>query len=172
MQIVYILIILTLLIGNNCIGQNLDNWMGQHKGRLKITNINGTESYHNMALNIEQISDSSYHWQIIYSSDSTQDIRNYILKKTSLDDHFIIDEQNTILLDLNKINNSFYSVFEINNNLMFIEYRLSGKDIEFILLSSGGKTSSGDNMHQGYKIPLVHSYKATSKQYALLKKDN
>ncbi len=78
-----------------------------------------------MALNIEQISYSCYQWQIIYSSDSTQDIRNYILKKTSRDNQYIIDEQNTILLDLNKINNRFYSVFEINNYLLFVEYRLS-----------------------------------------------
>ena len=84
MQFIYKLILLSLLIGNTCQGQNLDNWMGQYHGRLKITNFNGTESYHNMFLNVEQISDSSYQWQIMYNSDSTKDIRNYILKKQAV----------------------------------------------------------------------------------------
>ena len=152
--------------------QDITAWQGHYKGELKSESINGNTNFYPMELKIEAVDDNTYKWIIIYGKegDSARSERNYLLKRTDKENHFIIDEQNTILLDLNLINNSFYSIFEVQDNLMMVEYRLSENQIDFILTSGQGRAETGNSTHEGEEIPLVYSYKTTTRQHAVLKK--
>lgn len=152
--------------------QDISGWLGHYSGDLKSEGINGNTYVYHMELKIEAKSDSIFNWVIIYGNegDKLRSERKYLLKRTSKKNNFIIDEQNSILLDINLINNSFYSVFEVQDNLMVVEYRLLENQIDFILTSSNGRTETGNSEHEGEEIPLVYSYKTTTKQHAILKK--
>ena len=164
--------LLILLVLTKVQAQDTTLWQGHYTGELKSESINGKTNFYPMELKIEAVDDNTYKWIIIYGKegDSSRSERNYLLKRTDKENHFIIDEQNTILLDLNLINNSFYSIFEVQNNLMLVEYRLSENQIDFILTSGQGRTETGNSTHEGEEIPMVYSYKTTTRQHAVLKK--
>ncbi len=164
--------LLILLALTKVQAQDISAWQGHYSGELKSENLQGKTYFYPMELKIEAVDDDTYKWIIIYGKegDSARSERNYLLKRTSKKNNFIIDEQNTILLDINLINNSFYSVFEVQDNLMLVEYRLSENQIDFNLTSSQGKTETGNSTHEGEEIPLVYSYKTTTRQHAVLKK--
>ena len=153
-------------------GQDISHWEGHYSGSLTSQSSGGLSSTFHMELDISNIDDSTYNWVIIYGKDSLRQERKYLLKRTGRDNHFIIDEKNSILLDLTLIGNSFYSVFEIDGSIIHVEYQWQKKAIIFILSSAESKRETGNSVVDGDEIPLVYSYKTTTAQYAFLKREN
>ena len=106
--------IILLVIAPLATGQDLSHWEGHYSGELRSENVSGMVNTFHMELVIEYENDSTYKWVIIYGEegDSLRQERNYVIRRTSTENHFILDEQNSILLDFDLIGNSFYSIFE------------------------------------------------------------
>lgn len=166
-----IILAIVCLISFASYSQDLSHWEGHYSGSLTSETIHANASFR-MELIIEAIDDSSFNWIIIYGEDSTRQERKYILNRTTYESHFELDEQNSIVLDFDLIHNSFYSVFEVDGNLIHVEYQWHKDEIIFILTSSNGKVESGNTTHDGEEIPLVTSYTTGTVQYAVLKKSN
>ena len=164
--------LLILLFGLSIISfsQDISDWSGHYVGDLTSLSASGrTMSYH-MELKIDQINDSTYNWVIIYGEDSLRQERKYLVKATEKENHFILDEQNSILLNFTLIENSFFSVFEVDGHLLHVEYRLNEDEIKFILTSSNSKEVTGGTMHEGEQMPIVTTYLTWTTQLAILKK--
>jgi len=165
-------ILISLLFITQINAQDISGWLGHYTGELKSESIKGNTNVYHMELKLEAKTDSIFNWVIIYGKeeDSLRSVRNYLLKRTATKNQFIIDEQNSILLDINLINNSFYSIFEVQDNLMLVEYRLLENQIDFILTAGHGRAETGNSVYEGEEIPMVYSYKTTTRQHASLKK--
>ena len=149
-----------------------DDWLGHWSGDLNIYNKDGL----NMELKVElelapMSSDSLYPWSLRYISEERTDERNYYLKKGGQqENHWIVDENNSIYLDGYVLDNTFYVLFEVGNNRIQTSYRLSGDNLIFENLASRVEKvdSSGGLIIDSIPIPLVNSFLVTNLQTATL----
>ncbi len=159
-----------LLASVFCSAQNItSDWYGEWRGELEIYNVQGFQQKVKMGLNINQKTDSTWTWQLIYGEGEKQDFRDYELQKADDPGQYIIDEKNSILLYLSLVDNTFYSMFELNNTRLIISYELKADQIIFKTLSSPNQEplKSGGTSPQ---IPEVLTRKVTSAQIAILNK--
>ncbi|MCB9223734.1 MAG: hypothetical protein H6582_06095 [Crocinitomicaceae bacterium] len=164
-----VLIVLICTVSLISSAQLSANWLGKYSGELNSTDINGFQMTYHMELEIGILTDTSYTFNIIYGEDSTKQVRAYRLFNSGIN-HFIMDEQNGILLDMSYGFNRLTSVFEIEGAFLHISYVRTKKGISFELTSSKKSHNTGDKIHEGEKIPLVTSYKTLVFQTAELKK--
>lgn len=144
--------------------------MGHFIGELTSVNLQGTETKFHMELKINERSDSSYNFTLVYGKDSLRQERAYQLIPDGKA-HFILDEKNGILLDMSLGNGALVSVFLVQDNLLHVSYALSKKGIRFELTSSStAKLTGGFANDMGEEIPYVQSYKTIAFQYAFLKR--
>ncbi|HEU4469461.1 MAG TPA: hypothetical protein VFR58_00130 [Flavisolibacter sp.] len=108
-------------------------------------------------------------WQLIYG-DKQQDNRPYLLKPVdTAKGHWVVDEQNGILLDQYWIGGRVTNAFTVQKTTIFNNYWLEGDKLmaEFYGYSSASVRRSGGT---GEDIPPVDSYGAKSYQRAVLKR--
>ncbi len=165
-----ILILIALVTSIHSQAQDLSKWEGHYLGELSSESASGRSMSYHMELKVGKLNDSTYNWTIIYGEDSLQQERKYLVKSTKQENHFIMDEQNSILLNFTLINDCFYSVFEVNGSLLHVQYQLIGDEIRFILSSSNNKTVTGGTLNEGEEIPIVTTYLTWTSQSAVLKK--
>lgn len=146
-----------------------EDWFGKYTGQLETVDINGIQMSYHMELNISRATDTSYHFVIVYGEDSTRQERKYMLYDNGMN-HFVLDEQNGIILDMSMGFNRLYSVFEIQGSLLHIAYIKEKKGIRFELTSSKVSFKTGNTEENGEKTPLIISYKTANFQQADLKK--
>lgn len=151
--------------------QDISDWEGHYSGTLQAKSTNGNEMSYHMEFIVSPIDDSTHNWIIIYGEDSLRQERNYLIRRTGRENHFLVDEQNSIVLNMDLIGNVFYSVFEVNGSLLHVQYELQKKAIVFTLTASSGKNETGNSVHEGEEIPLVYSYQTTTFQRAVLKRE-
>jgi hypothetical protein len=115
-----------------------------------------------MRLNIQPDKvNSVYSWQLIYG-DSVKDNRPYHLKPVDTAvGHWVIDENDGILLDGYWIGNRFISVFSVQVNTITAVYWLVGKELHIEMISSRVDASreSGKGTEE---VPKVLSYPVKS----------
>lgn len=146
-----------------------NNWMGTWKGELLwYKNSTGNPQAVPMELQIGQ-ADSAHHftWQIKYGT-AAADLRPYILKPADKQlGHWIIDEQNGILLDQFWIGNKLSGAFTVSGKMIFNNYSVQGDtmQVEFYTIKNKPLTSSGTGTEE---IPSVDSYQMTGYQKAIL----
>jgi hypothetical protein len=163
------LILLMLISATFSFSQLSEDWFGKYRGELNTTSLSGISMTYNMEMEISAISDTSYNFIIIYGEDSTRQERAYQLYDNG-PNHFILDEQNGILLDMSYGMDRLVSVFEIQGSVLHVSYIREKKGIRFELTSSKKSFQTGDNIHEGVKQPLIFSYNTSSFQEAYLKK--
>lgn len=147
-----------------------DKWMGNFQGELFATNLAGVETVYRMELDISKIDEVSYNWVITYGSDSTKQERAYQLNFIGMN-IYEMDEKNSILIKASYNNNALTSVFEVDENLLHVIYRLDKNGILFELTSSNNKTISGGSKDEsGATVPAVASYQTVAFQTAFLKR--
>lgn len=71
-------------------------------------------------------------WKIIYVFNDRREERNYEIKLVEgSSNHFVIDEKNGFLIDNLLSNNTLYSQFTINNNLVTTRFELFKETIRW-----------------------------------------
>lgn len=110
-----------------------------------------------------------YEWKLVYG-DGGRDTRPYLLKQQdSAGIHWIIDEQNGILLDHYWFAGRFQGSFSVMQSTITNSFYIQGDSlvVEFISTSSEAVRTSGGEEKD---IPLVRSYRVKSYQKAVLRK--
>lgn len=110
-----------------------------------------------------------YSWQLIYGEART-DQRPYTLKPADSNrGHWVIDENNSILLDHYWVGSVFSGVFSINGSTVLSSFRLEQDHIvvEFFGYKTPAERTSGGASPD---VPQVESYRIGSYQRAVLSK--
>lgn len=145
-------------------------FIGDWKGQLQWM-INGkpTQTF-TMQLRIKPTdSANQYFWQIIYG-DENKDNHPYILKPAdTAKGHWIIDENDGIILDSYVHGNAIHGAFTVNGNTIVDNYKVeNGKMyVEFFSIKLADKKQSGKGTED---IPFVDSYRISSYQTGVLMK--
>lgn len=145
-----------------CTAQNTatwpDAWLGQWKGELVLEKP-GQDSARRfpMALEITATdTPTAWNWVIIYGEGEKQDRREYLLvAQDSSYSHFVMDEQNSILLDQYRIGNRMYSRFSVDSTMLVAVSKVLGDTMEAEIWTSplsGKKTGENLPDDQSYDI--------------------
>jgi len=119
--------------------------------------------------------DSVYQWRLIYiihHKDSIQkDIRNYELH-IGKDGRVWMDEKNSILIHGQLLKNKIVFLFDVNDVRIFTQYYWNSQELtmEHVAFSNMKSYSSGGTIMDKDTIPSVTSYKAFSRQWAIMHK--
>ena len=162
-------LILLCTTSHTALAQNpIDPWVGEWSGPLEIYNAKGLSQTVTMGLNVAQLSDSSWTWQIVYGEGEGRQERNYELLKTEGIGNYVVDEKNSIVLDLNLIKNGLFSFFQVGKSKLLISYELVDESIHFRTHSVNTDTETKTGGEEN--VPLVLSWKTGVYQTAVLKK--
>ena len=110
---------------------------------------------------------NTWTWQIIYGSES-EDNRPYnLIKKDSSGIHWIIDENDGIILDQYWVGNKFCGAFTVQNSTIMNSYWMEKNKliVEFYNASAKPVATTGKGTEDS---PKVDSYKVGSYQKAIL----
>jgi hypothetical protein len=145
-------------------------FIGHWKGKMKWMVAGKPVQEFTMQL-IIQVTDSAnqYAWQIMYG-DSAQDNRPYILKPLdTAKGHWVVDENNGIILDSYVHGNSLHGAFTVQGNTIVDNYTVNGNEmsVEFFSIKLTDKKTTGNNTDDS---PLVDSYRISSYQAGTLKR--
>lgn len=166
----FYLLLLALWCSTNLKAQNpVSAWLGDWKGTLEIYNAQGLRQTVAMELNIAQLTDSSWTWQIVYGEGEGRQERNYELIKRAGQGNYVVDEKNSIELDLNLIGNGFFSFFQVADSRLLISYELVNEAIQFRTHSMDTRTETKTGGEDN--VPMVLSWKTGTYQKAVLKKN-
>jgi hypothetical protein len=151
------------------------SWVGNWKGELYWYKTGKAEPQKvNMELRIQPTDiPGTFTWQIIYGS-VTEDNRPYtLIAKDSTKIHWVIDENNGIVLDQYWIGNKFCGAFTVKNNTIVNNYWMENDPqdsvnklmVEFYSIGAKPITTTGKGTEES---PSVDSYKIGSYQKAVL----
>lgn len=146
-------------------------WLGHWKGKLEIFDVKGVRQMVNMELEIHKKDSTRWQWKMVYGDENKKDIRDYeLVLKDAEKGHYIIDEKNTIAMDIQLHYRHFTSVFSVQEALLCITYALKGdRTMVFEVISANEKqkytSGKGDK-----EIPFVISYPCNGYQKAVLHK--
>jgi hypothetical protein len=146
-------------------------WEGNWKGELLWYKTGKADPQKvNMELKIHPAdSASTWTWQIIYGS-ATEDNRPYkLIAKDTTGTHWVIDENNGIVLDQYWVANKFCGMFTVQSSTIVNSYWMeNGKLIvEFYSIAAKPVATTG---HDTDESPSVDSYKVGSYQKAILQR--
>lgn len=144
---------------------------GKWKGTLTWFTADKPAKTFVMRLNILPADSGHFTWQIIYGDDMN-DNRPYTLKQVdAAKGHWIVDENNSIILDSYWIGNRFTGVFSVNNATILDQYWIAedGLHVEFIAYETAAVSVTGGTSND---IPPVSSYKIKSMQRGVLTRVN
>jgi hypothetical protein len=160
-----ILGLFTVLFSTSSFSQLSEDWLGQYKGTLYITNYKSEVSEVDMEILIEAKTDTSYSFVITYLNDTSDQVRNYELIHDK-GNQYVMDEKNGIILPLMLFSNRLVSVFNVEQNMIQVSYTLEKKRLVFRTNSSQKSIPSGGRNG----TPKVQGYLPYVDQYGSLKK--
>lgn len=142
---------------------------GNYRGELTIRTSAGQIQTTAMQLDIDLLDKGDFSWNITYGSGG-EDVRKYILKPAdTATGSYIIDEQNSILLDAWWDGSTLSSIFDVQGSLLLVTYTFQGNSVLFEIIvtqTARGKISGGESGSDG--IPPVTSYPVNVRQTATL----
>jgi hypothetical protein len=146
------------------------DYLGVYKGDLKIVNSAETETipmeFHLKATD----SIDKYEYILVYGEGEKRQERLYhLIEKDAAKGNYVIDENNGILLDAKVVDNTLYSMFEVQGSLLTTTERFYEEYMVFEITVSNTqqKQITGNN---GEDIPEVIAYPITVVQKARLVK--
>jgi hypothetical protein len=150
--------------------RKIENFCGHWKGELEWHRPGKATQKFSMQLKISKTDTIGiYNWQIIYG-DSGKDVRPYTLKPVNdAIGHWVIDENNGIVLDNFFVGNCITGSFTVMGNTIVNNYCLENEklNIEFVSMKLADKKSSGKGTNES---PVVESYRITGLQKGMLLK--
>ena len=145
-------------------------FIGNWKGKLQWMIAGKPAQEFTMQLNIQPAdSAGQYTWQIIYGDDN-KDSRPYILKPAdTAKGHWVIDEQNGIILDSYVHGNSVHGAFTVKGNTIVNNYKIMEgmMHVEFFSINLKEKNQTGKGTEDS---PFVENYRIKSYQTGVLLK--
>lgn len=147
------------------------NWIGNYKGELQIYAVDSIAMQVDMKLAIAPTeNDSIFQWKMTYIFNGNEDIRDYQLKLVDASKgHYMVDENNGILIDAYYRNGILTSFFEVEKSFIISEYKKVGADIHFDIISAKESPYlSGNKKVNGETIPEVLSFPVNGRQEAVL----
>jgi len=144
-------------------------WEGNWKGELKWFKTGQTEPQKvNMELRIHPAdSANTWSWQIIYGKETIDNRPYKLILKDTIGTHWVIDENNGIVLDQFWVANKLSGAFTVMNNTIVNNYWIENDTlmIEFYSISARPIATTGNGTEDS---PSVNSYKIGSYQKAVL----
>lgn len=141
-----------------------DDFLGSYYGKLQITGKTGKYQIDMEFHFIKTDTIGTYKYTLVYNKVP----RNYFLiEKDKTNGIYEIDEKNGIILQAKVVDNSIYSIFEVNNNLITTTEHFYDDHMEFEIMFSN--TSKTEKTGEGTKeIPEVTIYPIGGIQRAIL----
>ena len=177
----FIIGILLMICTGTLKAQQFDpsGWIGEYSGIMTLTNSGSAPFTVHIDFTFMEIKkDSVWTYTMCYNSDRfgemTKDYR--ILKAADADpSHFLMDEQNGIMMDLTFMINGFYEFFEIEGiegSLFSAVLKRQGDDLFFEIFGSSNLPERTSHLDASEDSPAmdVLSYRPTFAQSVLLKK--
>jgi hypothetical protein len=170
---IWILTLLLSVLIQKSHAQLQEAWLGLWKGKLEIFDTRSVKQTITiqMELEINRIDSTKWQWKMVYGEGEKKDVRDYeLILKNAEKGHYIIDEKNTISMDMQLHYRHFTSFFSVDSALLCITYTLKDdKTLVFEVISASEKekytTGKGDK-----EIPFVVSYPCKGYQKAVLHK--
>jgi hypothetical protein len=173
MKILMLLCLLTLIqfsVTAQNTATSINDFCGSWKGRLEWNRPGKPMQHFTMRLNIQKTDSAhTYTWQIMYG-DEGKDIRPYLLKLVdSAQNHWVIDENNGIVLDNYLLSNCLTGSFTVMGNTITDSYCLENGKLKVVFTSM--KLSDKKTTGKGTEdAPSVDSYRITGLQQGWLEK--
>lgn len=154
-------------------------WIGEYSGIMTLNNAGSTSFTLHIDFTFKEVKkDSVWTYTMCYNSDRFGEmIKDYrILKAPDPDPtHFLMDEQNGIIMDLTFMNNGFYEFFEIEGiegSLFSTVLKRQGDDLFFEIFGSSNLPERTSHLDASEESPAmdVISYRPIFAQSVLLKK--
>jgi hypothetical protein len=149
-------------------------WEGIWRGDLVISTARGEQQRVPMELHILPVADSTYTFSIIYGENTPDNTRPYLLYPQDRSrGHYVIDEQNEILLDDFLINGKLYSRFEVMGSLLLTTLEQQGEQLIYEIIAGPLEPIrvTGDTIINGEEIPPVSGYGINVQQRAVLSRE-
>jgi len=146
------------------------DFIGNWKGNLAWYPAGKEMQTVKMQLNIQpEPGPSQYSWQLIYG-DSAKDNRPYHLKPVdTASNHWVVDENDGIMLDGYWIGNRFISMFNVQGSTITAIYWIEDMSLHIEMIST--KTEAVRESGKGSaEVPTVQSFPVRSYQKAILYK--
>ncbi len=148
------------------------DFYGIYKGDLHITNTRGKQTIQ-MEFHLNPTdSIGKYQYMLVYIMDGNRQERHYnLLEKDVTKGEYVVDENNGILIDAKLIDNTIFSMFEVQGNILTTTERFykDSMDFEITFANKAEQTKSGT---AGEDATEVISYPISVLQKAYLKKQN
>lgn len=154
-------------------------WIGEYSGIMTLNNVGSEPFTLHIDFTFTEIKkDSAWTYTMCYNSDRFGEmVKDYrILKAPNTDpSHFLMDEQNGIVMDLSFMNNGFYEFFEIDGvqgSMFATILKKQGEDIYFEIFGSSNTPERRSHIDASEESPAmdVLSYKPNFTQSVLLKR--
>lgn len=149
-----------------------DSFVGKWKGKLQWMVSGRPAQEFTMKLTIQPADSSGwYTWHIRYGDDD-KDSRPYLMKPVDAEKgHWVIDENDGIILDSYIHGNSFHGAFTVMGKTIIDNYRVENNRmfVEFFSINLSEKTTSGKGTPE---IPFADSYKISGYQAGVLDKED
>jgi hypothetical protein len=146
-------------------------WVGNWKGELQWFSGNTSEPKKvNMELHIQPTdSGDNFTWQIIYGKASVDNRPYLLMPKDTAKGHWVIDENNGIVLDQYWVAGKLSGAFSVQNSTIINNYWMEqGKlYVEFYNISVKPVSTTGKGTDES---PSVNSYQIKSYQKAVLQR--
>ncbi|HMQ68957.1 MAG TPA: hypothetical protein PKA90_10555 [Ignavibacteria bacterium] len=146
----------------------LEEWTGVWSGKLDVRTSDGKSSTVEMTLTIEETgTPGEWKWITNYGGNLSKD---YILKTVDPEKGlYLLDENNSIVLDYFFSDNAFYNMFSVQKNILFSKYLMSDGEIHFEVISAPIHSPNVTG-NESDETGLVDSYPVYAVQKAVLRK--
>jgi hypothetical protein len=122
------------------------DFYGIYKGDLNIINSRGRQTIQ-MEFHLNKTdSIGKYQYMLVYIMDGDRQERKYhLIEKDVSKGEYIVDENNGILLDAKLIDNTIYSMFEVQDNILTTTERFykDAMDFEITVTNKTEKVTTG-----------------------------
>jgi len=147
-----------------------NDFFGVYKGKLEISNPNGSQSIDMEFHLLPSDTIGKYHYTIVYKSDKINQERKYtLIEKDKSKGQYIVDENNGILLNAFLANNTLYSIFEVQGNLITTTEHFYTEYMDFEIMFSKKENAKISNENAVEKTEVI-SYPIGAIQKARLYK--
>jgi hypothetical protein len=153
----------------------LSEWEGAYEGEMIVGNTTRSNDTVKVSFELTPLeADSTWTYRMTYHSDKFGEIvKDYQLTRvgdSKID--FLLDEKDGIIIEMSLMNNCFYSMFEVMDNIYSTSLRKSGDKLQFDLFSSKMKegTITKNEAEKPEEVFEVTSYKPGLHQTIVFKR--
>jgi hypothetical protein len=148
-----------------------DSWTGNWTGELQWFKTGVPEPQKvNMELRIQPADSNKYTWHLIYGSPAKDSRPYYLVPKDTAGIHWVVDENDGIILDQYWVGNKLCGVFTVMNSTIINKYWIEDDTMVIEFITIGAKPAATTGKGSG-DIPFVDSYKVNGYQLARLKRN-